>query len=66
MAIDWKDRNDTEALDKLSNKERILVFSPDYPNGDPMQVRIMDKQFLRISTEASHWAVITIPGVDSK
>jgi len=59
--IDWRDRNDT--ADFPDEGERVLVFSPDYPKGHEMQVRIMDARFFRISTEATMWAPINIPGV---
>ena len=34
---------------------RVLVFSPDYPRGNIMRFRIMDAEFVRISTEAEYW-----------
>jgi hypothetical protein len=34
---------------------RILIFSPDYPAGDIMQIRIMDAQFAGLASMGSHW-----------
>jgi hypothetical protein len=38
---------------------RVLTFSPIYPIGDVMRHRMMDAQFFRICTEATHWLDIT-------
>jgi len=37
---------------------RVLAFSPLYPKGDGMRYRLMDAQFLRISTEVTHWVYV--------
>jgi len=39
---------------------RILAFSPVYPPGDVMRHRMMDSQFFRISTEATHWIDVSM------
>jgi len=40
---------------RLPNCGRVLVFSPTYPEHDPMRFRVMDAKFVRISTDVSHW-----------
>lgn len=40
---------------KLPDCGRVLVFSPVYPKDDPMRFRIIDSQFVRISTDVTHW-----------
>ena len=44
-----------------SNVLYVLVFSPCYPVGDSMRIRIVDAQFLNILTDAERWAVIPEP-----
>ncbi len=44
-----------ECKDRLPQSGRVLVFSPIYNVGDPTRFRVMDAQFVRISTEATHW-----------
>lgn len=43
------------------DKERVLVYSPVYPLNDPMRLRIMEGQFVRICTDATYWAYIEEP-----
>lgn len=57
--IIWRERADDAALPAAP--ERILIFSPDYPAYDAMQVRVIDVNFFKICTEATHWAPINIP-----
>jgi hypothetical protein len=52
----WEPRANTPPEGK-----RILVFSPAYPEGDPMRVRIIDSQFLATMTDATHWAIVHEP-----
>jgi hypothetical protein len=40
----------------------MMVFSPVYPEGDPMRFRILDGQFFRLSPGATHWAILESPG----
>ena len=44
-----------ECKERLPQSGRVLVFSPLYAVGDPTRFRVMDAQFVRISTEATHW-----------
>lgn len=39
----------------------ILVFSPVYPQGHSMRIRMIDSRFLRFATEVTHWAAIQDP-----
>lgn len=39
----------------------VLVFSPAYPKGHPMRIRLMDSQFVRLCAEATHWASVPEP-----
>lgn len=41
--------------------ERVLAFSPDYVNDDPMRFRTMDSQFLKICSDVTHVAVLEEP-----
>jgi hypothetical protein len=41
--------------------ERILVFSPNYTEGQTMRYRTIDSQFFRLMTEATHWATLEAP-----
>ena len=48
--------------DKLPEEGiRVLVFSPEYREDDPMRVRVVDGKFVRICTDATHWAYIEEP-----
>jgi len=48
---------------KPEKGERIEVFSPQYKTGDSMRHRIIDEQFLSISTDASHWRKLSEPSI---
>ena len=37
---------------------RVIVFSPCYPAGDPMRERIISAQFIKTTTDVTHWAEI--------
>lgn len=39
----------------------ILVFSPEYKEGDPMRFRIIESQFLRICIDVTHWSYLIEP-----
>ncbi len=41
--------------------ERILVFFPEYREGHPDRIRILDSMFYEIRTEATHWATLEAP-----
>lgn len=47
-----------ECKERLPKSGRVLVFSPLYKVGDPTRFRVMDAQFVRISTEATHWMAL--------
>lgn len=47
--------------EETETRKRVLVFSPAYPVGDPMRIRIIDTQFLKISTYATHWQDLIEP-----
>lgn len=49
--------------DRLPESGRVLVYSPDPTAyvGSIMLFRLMDAQFVRISTEVTHWCVPTAP-----
>jgi hypothetical protein len=40
---------------------RILVFSSCYKDNDPMQFRIIDSQFLSITTDVDYWSFLEPP-----
>jgi len=40
---------------------RILIFSPVYPESDPMRYRVINSDFLRKCIDATHWTYITEP-----
>ena len=42
---------------------RILVFSPEYSEDNQMRFRICDSQFFRISSDATHWALLEGPHI---
>ena len=44
-----------EYKERLPQSGRVLVFSPLYKVGDPTRFRVMDAQFVRISTDCTHW-----------
>ena len=55
----------------IARKERmppegvqILVFSPNYPEGNSMRFRTLDSQFYQMTTDASHWTVLEAPKVE--
>lgn len=59
--INWRKREDTEGFPTIRHS-RILIFSPEYPDNDTMQVRIIDAQFFKTCIDATHWAPINTPG----
>lgn len=48
----WIKRND----EMPERGERVIAFSPVYPRGHEMRFRILDGQFIRITTEVEYWA----------
>ena len=60
MSLNWIEIVDRDALKNIKGV-RVLVFSPVYPEGHEMRYRLMDGQFVRISTEATHYAHLTPP-----
>ena len=40
---------------------KILIFSPEYPEGNPMRFRTIESQFFRQLTDATHWARLIGP-----
>lgn len=63
MTIVWIDRE--EELPPRHRKGdaavRVMVFSPEYPPGHEMRYRIVDSQFVRIMTDATHWTELSPP-----
>lgn len=55
--IEIIDRNDLQHIER----ERVLVFSPEYAEGHEMRYRVMDGRFVRISTGATHYAFLNAP-----
>lgn len=55
----WIDRNEELPPDGML----VLIFSPIYPEGNSMRFRVMDSQFVRISTDATHWTKLEGPEV---
>ncbi len=53
----WIDRDEEMPPEGM----QILVFSPEYAEGQPMRFRIMDSQFYRLATDATHWATLETP-----
>lgn len=42
--------------DRFPEKDqRVLAFSPVYPEGHSMRYRLIEGQFIRISIEVTHW-----------
>ena len=39
----------------------ILIFSPCYPEDHTMRFRVIDSEFFRITTDATHWARLESP-----
>ena len=39
----------------LPDSGRVLAFSPIYKVGDPMRYRVLDAQFIGISTDVTYW-----------
>ena len=60
MGLNWIEIVDRDAMRNLAGT-RVLAFSPVYPEGNEMRYRLMDAQFVRISTEATHYAHLTPP-----
>lgn len=58
--IVWQPIEDHNDLEQFTT-DRIVVFTPNYAEGDDMRYRIMDKLFVRFSTDATHWAPLTPP-----
>ena len=57
--LDWK-----PIIDHKTQKfpvDRIVVYSPAYPDNHMMQYRIMNVRFLPTATDATHWACLTPP-----
>ena len=48
----WRKRNE----EMPESGQRVVAFSPVYPKGHEMRFRILDGQFLRITTEVEYWA----------
>jgi hypothetical protein len=40
---------------------KVIVFSPCYPANDNMHIRIIDAQFCKILTDATHWQPLPPP-----
>ena len=47
--------------ERLPEEGRVLVFSPDYKDRDPMRCRITDSQFVRICSDVTHWMPLPEP-----
>ena len=47
----WRKRN----KEMPERGQRVVAFSPVYPEGHEMRFRILDGQFLRITTEVEYW-----------
>ena len=58
--INWQPRS-TFDENQMEKSERILVYTPDYPDGDPMQIRIIDAQFFKLCKDATQWSVLNTP-----
>lgn len=48
----WVKRNN----EMPEHGQRVIAFSPVYPKGHEMRFRILDGQFVRITTEVEYWA----------
>ena len=53
--MDWR------PIETAPEDGRIIVFTPDYPEHDPMRYRIIDAQFLRHLNEVTHWTPLEPP-----
>ena len=54
--LNWKD-----IKEEKPEADRILIYCPIYPVGNPMRYRIIDSSFLNICKEATHWCKLTSP-----
>jgi hypothetical protein len=59
--LTWFKRGD--AAPSTIGCPRILIFSPNYPEGHSMRFRIIDGQFWGNCIEATHWAQLEGPQV---
>lgn len=55
--INWQ-KVSAEALKK---RRRVLTFSPNYDENDPMRYRILDSNFVGICCEVTHFAEVEEP-----
>ena len=55
--LHWKKRGETLP----EHGKRILIFSPEYKEGDPQRVRFIDSQFWEICTDALFWTEVSEP-----
>ncbi len=58
LCAGWRSIKDDTAYKK---EPRVFVFSPQYPKGSEMRIRILDAQFVHILTDATHWKKLDEP-----
>lgn len=58
--IAWQPIDGLRGVDQFTT-QRVLVYSPVYPEGHDMRYRTMSNQFVRLCEEATHWAPLTPP-----
>jgi len=56
----WIDRRDASPPED----KKVLIFSPAYPEGDSMRYRVLDGEFFKLMTDATHWAYLNAPVED--
>lgn len=56
----WIDRRDASPPEG----KQVLIFSPAYREDEPMRFRIIEGQFFKLMTEATHWAYLVAPVED--
>lgn len=62
--IDWTliENHKTDKLLKAYKGKRVMIFTPVYPEGHEMRYRLVDREFVKVCTDATHWAPLTPPG----
>lgn len=58
--IAWQPIEDHQDQEQFTTP-RVVVFSPVYPEGHDMRYRILNTEFVRFCSDATHWAPLTPP-----
>ena len=55
--MEWYSKNNAMPADDW----RIITFSPVYPKGHEMRIRVMQGQFVKYCSDVTHWAIPNEP-----